>query len=106
MRLTVVEPAMADLGLSVEIDVLATDDEMRELAADVPRLTALARATGGQVIPPADLRRLLEPGVVENLSRQTANDVSEPVGRSGWVLGLIVGLLGVEWVGRKLVRLV
>ena len=106
VELVVIEPALADRSLQAELEVQGRNDELREVAADVPRLVRLAQDTGGRVIPLGDLRQLLEPGLVENLARRSANDVTEPVGRSGWVLGLLVGLLGLEWIGRKWVRLV
>lgn len=106
LELVVVEPALAGLGLVAPLEVLADDDELRRPEADVPRLVALARATGGRVVPLDDLAQLTEPGVVRNLARKTANDVAEPLGNSALALMLIVLLLTLEWVGRKLVRLV
>ncbi|MEM9883375.1 MAG: BatA domain-containing protein [Planctomycetota bacterium] len=105
-ELVVTEPALADLGLSVPLTVVADDDERRRVAADPQRLVELAEATGGRVVPLTELAKLAEPGVIPNLSRTTANDVAEPVGRSALALGLIVLLVTLEWVGRKLVRLV
>jgi hypothetical protein len=106
LRLVVTEPALAGYELSAPLDVIAPDDELRRAEADRPRLVQLAAATGGQVIELDHLERLAEPGVVPNLARQTANDVAEPIANSALALGLILGLLTLEWVVRKLVRLV
>lgn len=106
LELVVTEPALADLDLRVPIEVVADDDELRRPEADVPRLVSLAEATGGRVVPLNDLARLTEPGVVRNLARKTANDVAEPIWNSALALALIILLLTLEWIGRKLVRLV
>ena len=106
LEVVVTEPALAGLELSAPLEVLAPDDELRRAEADRPRLAELAEATGGRVIELSNLEALAEPGVVRNLARKTANDVAEPIANSALALGLIVGLLALEWVGRKLIRLV
>lgn len=106
LELVVTEPALAGFDLRAAIEVVAPDDERRRAEADVPRLIKLAQDTGGQVVPLDDLAQLTEPGVVRNLARKTANDVAEPIWNSALALALVVGLITLEWVGRKLVRLV
>ncbi|MEL7087987.1 MAG: PQQ-binding-like beta-propeller repeat protein, partial [Planctomycetota bacterium] len=106
LELVVTEPALAGFDLRVPLDVVAPDDERRRAEADVPRLIKLARDTGGRVVPLDDLAQLTRPGVVRNLARKTANDVAEPIWNSALALALVVGLITLEWVGRKLVRLV
>ena len=104
--MVVTDPALSGLDLRVPLDVIASDDELRRAEADVPRLVRLAEATGGRVVPLDDLSQLAEPVVVRNLSRKTANDVAEPIWNSALALALVVGLITLEWIGRKLVRLV
>ncbi|MEM1446864.1 MAG: hypothetical protein AAGF84_12465, partial [Planctomycetota bacterium] len=106
LELVVTDPALSGLDLRVPLDVIASDDELRRAEADVPRLVRLAEATGGRVVPLDDLSQLTGPGVVRNLSRKTANDVAEPIWNSALALALVVGLITLEWIGRKLVRLV
>ncbi|MEM9417768.1 MAG: BatA domain-containing protein [Planctomycetota bacterium] len=106
LELVPTDPALAGLDLRVPLDVIASDDEMRRAEADVPRLVRLAESTGGRVVPLNDLGQLAEPGVVRNLARKTANDVAEPIWNSALALVLVVLLITLEWIGRKLVRLV
>lgn len=106
LELVVSDPALSGLDLRAALDVIESDDELRRAEADVPRLVRLAQATGGRVVPLSDLKQLAEPGVVRNLSRKTANDVAEPIWNSALALALVVGLITLEWIGRKLVRLV
>ena len=105
-ELTVDEPALAGLGLSAGVEVVSPDDELRRPEADRARLTELAAATGGRVVELSNLAELARPGVVPNLSRKVANDVAEPIWDSLAALILIVLLVTVEWVGRKVIRLV
>jgi hypothetical protein len=53
-----------------------------------------------------NLKQLAEPGVLLNLSRRMVNDVTEPIWNSMLALALVVGLVTLEWVGRKLIQLV
>ncbi|MEM1107613.1 MAG: BatA domain-containing protein [Planctomycetota bacterium] len=106
LELVVSDPALSGLDLRVPLDVIASDDELRRAEADVSRLVQLSEATGGRVVPLDDLQQLAEPGVVRNLARKTANDVAEPIWNSALALVLVVGLITLEWIGRKLVRLV
>jgi hypothetical protein len=58
------------------------------------------------VIALNNLKQLAEPGVLLNLSRRMVNDVTEPIWNSMLALALVVGLVTLEWVGRKLIQLV
>ena len=102
--LRVIEPALADLGIVQRLEVTRPDDEMLDPSADHERLRALAARTGGQVVSIEDLDDLA--AVVPNRSRKTPADQSEPLWNSPLALLLVVGLLTVEWIGRKLIRLV
>lgn len=105
VEFVVTEPALADLNLSVRVDVDRRDDERRVVAADRARLAALAQGTGGAVIELDQLHTLAQPGRIPNLSRTRVNDVREPLTRAPLVLGLILLLVTVEWIGRRLIRL-
>ena len=105
VEIVITEPALADLNLSVKIDVDRRDDERRVVAADRARLTALAEGTGGAVIDLDELQRLGEPGLIPSLARTRVNDLREPLTRAPAVLALILLLVAVEWTGRRLIRL-
>ena len=105
VEIVITEPALADLNLSVKVAVDRRDDERRVVAADRARLAALAQGTGGAVIDLDQLQRLGEPGLIPNLSRTRVNDLREPLTRAPAVLGLILLLVAVEWIGRRLIRL-
>lgn len=98
------EPALAGLDLSRQVEVVAPDDELRRPQPDHDRLARLAEQTGGAVIELDELHRLAE--LVPNRERRLPTDVSEPIGNSALALILILGLLTLEWVLRKVIRLV
>ncbi|MCX5662544.1 MAG: VWA domain-containing protein [Planctomycetota bacterium] len=104
LSLRVVEPALDDLNVTQAIEVLRPDDELRQPAPDRDRLVALSRDTGGSVVELNNLDELAR--VVPNRARRTPNDIREPLWNSSLALMLVVGLLTLEWVGRKAVRLV
>jgi hypothetical protein len=104
LTLRAVEPALDDLGLMQTIEVVAADDEMRNVLPDHARLEALAEATGGQVIPLDELDRLVP--LVPNLAEKVATDVREPLWHSPLAFGVVLFLLAFEWVLRKMIWLV
>jgi hypothetical protein len=80
------------------------DDELRRGDADHEALEELARRTGGRMLDGtnvAELARLLP---------QRARVSDESVVRSIWdtslAFGAVVALLCVEWIGRRMLRLV
>ncbi len=89
--------------LTAAVEVLSADDELRQTQPDHDRLTALAAATGGEVVPINDLGRLQ--ALVPNRARKTPDDQREPLWNSYVALGLVLLLLTFEWVGRKMIRL-
>ncbi|MEE9404248.1 MAG: BatA domain-containing protein [Algisphaera sp.] len=105
VELRVVEPALADLNLRVPLNIDVPADELRAVAADRDRLLALAQATDGALIELDALADLGHPGRVPNLARTQANDVREPLSRAPLVLGLILLLVAVEWIGRRAMHL-
>jgi len=104
LLLRVVEPGLDDLDMTLPIEVIRPDDELKHPLPDHDRLVALAKQTGGQVIALDELDQLAN--VVPNRSRRMPNDISEPLWDSPLSLIVIVTLLTVEWVGRKVIRLI
>lgn len=98
------DPLMAAEGARARFRVVAPDDELRVPEADHGLLAELAAQTGGAVVTPEDLGALVE--LVPNRSVVV---VGEPEVETLWdkpvVLAVLVVLLGLEWLGRRLVKL-
>lgn len=102
-----IEPSdaiFAALDISAPLEVFLPEDELRTPQTDHPALAALAQASGGQVLAAEDLSRL--PDLLPNRQVSIAGtpDVEtlwdKPV---VWVVLML--LLGLEWVGRRLIKL-
>ena len=98
------DPLLARDEQKVTIDVRFSDDELRNPSADHTTMADLARKTGGQVVRPADLNKL-----ADLIPSREVRLLGTPIVTTLWdrwpVWILLVGLLGLEWVGRRLVRL-
>ncbi len=98
-------PVLDGLGLSVGFDVVASDDELRRPQADHELLAMLARETGGAVIKPGELARLSE--LLPNRQVRVLGPIqSQPLWDKAFPLALLVSLLVLEWIGRRLLKLV
>lgn len=90
--------------LRTEVDVRLSDDELRVTATDHDLLARLAEQTGGQVLSPGGLSK-----AAELLPNRRVRISGEPEVRTlwdrPWVLGLMMALITLEWVGRRLLRL-
>lgn len=99
------EPLLAPLGLREEVEVLADSDELRDPLADHDRLIALAERTGGRVLTIDTLGEL-----PEALPRREVVIAGQPQVEPLWdrpiVLAILLMLLAMEWVGRRLIRLI
>lgn len=93
------------------LDVLPPDDELRFSRADHALLASLAEATGGRVLSPAargegpalaDLPSLLPNRELRLLGAER----QETLWDKPFTLALLITLLALEWVGRRLLRLV
>jgi hypothetical protein len=84
--------------------VIHPDDERRQPATDHPRLETLAADTGGKVVSLAKLDDLAT--LIPKRAQRTANDDREALWDSPLALIIVLLLLTVEWVGRKMIRLV
>ena len=102
--LRVVEPALDALNITDRIEVVRPDTELRHTQPDHNRLARLAEQTGGRVLQLDELDQL--PDAATSRAEATDIDLSEPLWDSPLALILILLLLTVEWVGRKLIRLV
>jgi hypothetical protein len=103
-RLEPVDPMLAGLAMSAEVEVALDDDELRHPETDHPLLERLAGVSGGQVLPVSDLSR-----VPDLLPRREVHIAGTPEIETLWdkpaVLAALILLLTVEWVGRRLIKL-
>ena len=104
LRVRVDDPMLEGLGLEVQVEVYAPDDELRRPETDHDLLAGLAAETGGQVLGPDELDRLGE--LLPNRSVRTINPITERIWDTPLAFALVLILLAAEWIGRKVVRLV
>ena len=100
----VVDSLLSGLKLEGELVVSLADDELRHPESDHESLARLSEATGGSVIQPGNLDSLAER--IPNRRRVLLNEQSEPLWDTPFALILVILLLTVEWVGRRVIRLV
>jgi len=85
-------------------EVVRRDDELRRGDTDHPALADLAKRSGGQVVAGDSV------GSLAALLPQRAREIDESVLRTLWdtpaALALLLALLGLEWIGRRVLRLV
>lgn len=99
------EPLLAPLGLRIEVEVLADSDELRDPMADHNVLASLAERTGGRVLGMDTLGEL--PSVLPRREVVIAGQPQiEPLWDRPVVLIVLLVLLAMEWVGRRLIRLI
>lgn len=101
----VTDAALGGLTLKGTLEVVLPDDEMQRPQADHALLADLAAQTGGKVIPPGKLSDL--PGLLPNRQVRLSD---APEVATLWdtplALASVFFLLLVEWIGRRLIRLV
>lgn len=104
-RLEITDPLLRDQQIATEIEAWQNDDELRRPETDHPLLAGLAQQTGGGVVRPDELSRL-----ATLLPRREVRLALAPDEQSLWdsplALLLVLTLLALEWVGRRLIRLV
>jgi hypothetical protein len=102
--LRAVDPSLAGLDISARAEVTLPDDELRIPQSDHGALAALAAATGGKVLAPADFGTL-----AELLPNRELRIVGTPEVETLWdkpaILFLLLLLLTLEWVGRRVIKL-
>lgn len=91
--------------LTESVDVLAPDDELRRPETDFEVLESLAAETGGRVLTVNELARL-EEFLPNRQRRVTGTPDIETLWDGPLTLILFTLLLSVEWIGRRLIRLV
>jgi hypothetical protein len=108
-HLEVSDAFLAGIPLAADVDVTLPDDELRHPETDHPLLAALSKETedgGGRVIPASDLKTLADPAVLPNREVRIAGT---PDVQTLWdkpiCLALLVLVLGLEWAGRRLIKL-
>lgn len=99
-----IEPGLVSLGLATSVDVSLPDDEMRRPQADHALLERLASETAGQILEPSDLSRLSE--LLPNRRERLISERAEALWDTPLALLVIVTLLTLEWIGRRVIRLI
>ncbi|MBX3359146.1 MAG: hypothetical protein KF745_12055 [Phycisphaeraceae bacterium] len=100
----VIDPLLAGERLSAPLEVWLPEDELRRPETDHALLGRLASATGGKLLGPTELSEL-----TNLLPNRRVRVVGTPEEETLWdtplALALLVGLLVVEWVWRRVIRL-
>jgi hypothetical protein len=89
---------------SAEIDVTVPQREFASLQQDVAALKSLVEGTGGAYLTVEEIAKL--PSLLPDTGQEFVIDqrIKELWDRN-WMLGLLVGLLSLEWLLRKLLKL-
>lgn len=89
---------------SVSVTVALPDDELRNAQTDHPFLQRLAMATSGIAIPAEQMNQLEEH--IPNREVRLVGERAEPLWDTPLALLIVLTLLLVEWVGRRMIKLV
>lgn len=98
------DAAFASMAGDAPVEVFAPDDEMRRPETDHALLANLAQATGGQMLSVDQLNDL--PDLLPNRAIRTVNPLRERIWDTPFFFALLIGALTIEWIGRKIMRLV
>ncbi len=102
-RVRPIEPALAGMGLDADLVVSLPNDEMRRPETDFPLLERLSAETGGRVYSEATLTSL--PEDIPNRQLRILRERAETLWDTPLALIVMVSLLTLEWVGRRVIRL-
>ncbi len=94
---------LADLGLAAGLLVREPADELLQPETDHPLLERLAAETGGRVLEPDRIGPGLEG--LPNREVRTENPLRESIWDTPLAFTLLLGLLALEWLGRRHLRL-
>lgn len=94
---------LADLGLAASLMVREPADELLQPETDHPLLERLAAETGGRVLAPDRIGPGLEG--LPNREVRTENPLRESIWDTPLAFALLLGLLALEWLGRRHLRL-
>lgn len=89
----------AEVANTTEFQVAAVNDELADTATRVDELRRIADLTGGACLTVRDLATL--PSLVNAEPATTTTRSERPLWDNGIVAGLLVGLLGMEWILRR-----
>ena len=103
-NITASEAELAGLGLAAKVEVSLPDAELRSPQTDFPALKALSEETGGISIPPQDLGEI--PARLPDRQVRLLNERSESLWDTPLALIAVLTLLTIEWVGRRVIRLI
>ncbi len=99
-----IDPILTGLSLFAEGAVLLPDDEMRRPETDHALLARLCEETGGAVITPASLTSL--PERLPNRRIRLLHETAESLWDTPLALTCVLLLLTLEWIGRRVIRLI
>jgi hypothetical protein len=99
-----IDPALAGLQLSAEAVVTLPDDELRTPETNHALLARLAAETEGSVIRVSELSSL--PERIPNRKIRLLNERTEPLWDTPLALILFLSLATLEWLGRRVIRLI
>lgn len=91
-------------SLEAAAQVFLPDDELRSPDANHLLLAGLSERTGGVVLKPEEMRTI--PDHLPNRKVRVVNETAQPLWDTPMALLLSVLLLTVEWVSRRVIRLV
>ena len=91
--------------LTQKIEVLLPNLESNQPAQNVKLLEELTADTGGKYLPLADAKEQLADLLPDRSESVMIDERLKPLWDRLWVLLTIVGLLGMEWLTRKLLKL-
>jgi hypothetical protein len=100
---TPTSPLLTPLSLEAAVEVALSDDELRRPETDHERLALLAEETGGSVVLAGDFESLPE---LPNRASRRLFERTESLWDTPLAMILVLGLLTVEWVGRRIIRLI
>ncbi len=103
-RIEPLESELAGLDLATRVEVALPDAELRSPQTDHAALAALSAETGGEAIGPDRLDEITEK--LPNRQVRLLNERSESLWDTPLALILVLLLLTVEWVGRRVIRLI
>ncbi|MCB9838532.1 MAG: hypothetical protein H6813_04270 [Phycisphaeraceae bacterium] len=98
------ESAINTLGLEESIKVALPDDETRHPETDHELLARISEQTEGRVLAISDLADL--PQALPNRQTRIVHEIAEPLWDTPLALILVITLLTLEWMGRRLIRLI
>ena len=91
--------------LKEELQIRLPEREFAEMTQNVAVLTALAEQTGGRYLTLERAAAEIPALLPDKGERIIVDQRIQEIWDRGWLMGLLVGLLAVEWLSRKLLKL-